>query len=107
MRLNFLEGLLNDVHEKMEFLTFSILIRQCRDALGIKQYRASEFMGISHQRLKNLETGYFRKMPQYQELGAISILFDIEVDILEQKAEDHVLKRAKEKKTRLFMDKKK
>ncbi len=105
MRLIFLERLLRDVHDKMEYLTFSSLIRQSRDALGIKQYRASEFMGITHSRLKNLETGYFRNMPDYQELAAISILFDIDVDILENKAEDHVLKRCKEKKTRLFKDK--
>jgi len=106
MRLVFLERLLKDVHDKMEYLTFSSLIRQCRDAVGIKQYRTAEFLGITHSRLKNLETGYFRNMPEYSELAAFSILFAIDVDILEKKAENHVIQRFKQKKTRVFRDRK-
>lgn len=104
MRLHLLEKCLEEVHSQIDELSFSELIRQCRDVLGIKQYRAGEFMGINHQRLNNLETGYFRNVPTQDELNGIGNLFDLEVSMLESKAQKHMKERELKKKITTLHD---
>lgn len=69
---------------------FSVLIRACRDALGMKQYRAAEFLGVPIQRLARLEQALYRDMPCAQELERLHLLYGIEEKILEDKAYEHV-----------------
>lgn len=104
MTLTIFERALREVFSKCEVLSFSELIRQSRDALGIKQYRAAEFVGISQQRLQNLETGYYRDLPSQNELTGLSEVFNIDFDILESKAQQHVAERLIQRKVRVTHD---
>jgi len=104
MPLIVLEDALGPIQETQKEQDFAELIRNARDALGIKQYRAAEFIGISTGRLKNLETGYFRDMPAHAELIAIARLYDLNMNLLEKKAHTHCEERSVRKKIRTCYD---
>lgn len=90
MPLIVFEEALEEIKEIMEDLDFSQIVRECREAIGLKQYRTAEFVGVSQTRLKNLETGYFRDMPMQGELLGFARLYDLPINLLEKKAEEHV-----------------
>lgn len=94
--------LMGDVKEKI----FGDVIRDARDALGMKLYRAAEFVGITPARLKNLETGYFRLMPSEGELIALSKLYDLSYNTLYAKAKERVEHHGRAKKVRTMRDRK-
>lgn len=73
--------------------TFCGLIRETRDALGLRQYKVAEMIRMPIQRLKNLETGYFRVMPQDDEINRLSAFYELPESILKKKAEEHVRSR--------------
>lgn len=100
MPLLVLEEALAPVKKALEELDFAQIIRECRTALGLKQYRAAEFVGVAGSRLKNLETGYFRDMPDAAEIQAFARLYDINPNILEKKAEEHCRARTKSLRTK-------
>jgi len=95
MPLIVLEDAIQPVKEALNELDFAQIIRECRTAIGLKQYRAAEFVGVRTSRLKNLETGYFRDMPTLEEIQAFARLYDLNPNMLEQKAEDHCRARTK------------
>lgn len=99
MTLSFLEGEMEKhVYSKMEEMTFNEIVRSSRFTIGLKQLKAAEFSGINVNRLKNLETGYFREMPSKEEILAISFLYGIPAEMLNIKALEHVIRRQKIKK---------
>jgi transcriptional regulator with XRE-family HTH domain len=100
MTLIVLEDAIKKIHKNVAQRDFSQIIRDCRVALGLKQYRAAEFAGIAETRLKNLETGYFRTMPASCEIHAFARLYDLNPNILEQKAKEHCIERTKNLKSR-------
>ena len=79
MPLIILEEAIQLAYENLESKDFSEMIRELRNAIGLKLYKAAELIGIAPARLKNLETGYFRIMPKEIELNVIAQLYDIEV----------------------------
>lgn len=100
MGLVILEEAIQPVYEDLSRKDFSSLLRDARDAIGLKLYRAAEFMGVAPARLKNLETGYFRVMPTEAEINAIAQLYDIKAITVKEKATKHVKQREKAKKIR-------
>lgn len=100
MALTVLEDAIQHVYKTLDKKDFSSLIRDSRDAIGLKLYRAAEFIGVAPARLKNLETGYFRVMPTEAELIAIAHLYDLKLSTVKTKAQDHVKVREKVKKIR-------
>ncbi len=104
MRLVTLEKELEKVHKEIDTLSFSDLIRRSRDAVGMMQYRAGEFAGVSQGTIKNLETGYFRQMPTRSQLLALGALWGIEFSVLEKKAKEHVAARVLARKVRVISD---
>lgn len=104
MGLLMLEESLENVKQRTDELFFADLIREARDALGLKQYRAAEFLGICNARLKNLETGYFRDMPTVDEINAFAALYDLPTSLLYDKAKEHVQRRKKDRKVRTIQD---
>lgn len=95
MPLLVLEDALKPVKEALDELDFANTIRECRECLGLKQYRAAEYIGVNCARLKNLETGYFRDMPSPAEIQAFARLYDLNPNMLEKKAEEHCRDRTK------------
>lgn len=102
MALIILEKAMNPIRAHEKEVDFATLIRDSRDAIGLKQYRAAEFIGISCGRLKNLETGYFRDMPSPDEITSIARLYDLKPNLLEEKAKTHCEERSVRKKIRTF-----
>lgn len=96
-----LKEAIQPAYENLESKDFSEMIRELRNAIGLKLYKAAEFIGIAPSRLKNLETGYFRMMPTEIELSIISQLYNIEVEIVRSKAQEYVEQRSRAKKVRL------
>lgn len=94
--------ILKEIRSEMDSMTFSQLIRETRDRLGLMQYRCAEFMNMHLNRLKNLETGYFRNMPSAMEIESLSRFYEIPLDILKAKAEKHVEERKRKKKIRVL-----
>lgn len=82
--------------------TFSKLVLACRDALGMKQYRCGEFLGVVQQRIGLLEQGFFRDMPSDSELERLHLLFGIDENILEEKAHQHVKEMILRRKVRVI-----
>lgn len=101
MTLTVLEEALLPVMKTLDQKDFATLLHDVRNAIGLKRYRAAEFIGVAPARLKNLETGYFRVMPSDAELLALARLYSLEFNILHQKAELYVKAREKTKKVRV------
>ena len=101
MPLIILEEAIQLAYENLESKDFSEMIRELRNAIGLKLYKAAELIGIAPARLKNLETGYFRIMPKEIELNVIAQLYDIEVGTVKSKAQEHVKQRLRAKKVRI------
>jgi transcriptional regulator with XRE-family HTH domain len=97
MALSVIEEALEPIVSKLDELSLPDFLREAREAVGLKQYRAAEFIGIYTSRLKNLETGYFRLMPTVDELKGISTLYDVPLETLYEKAKEHVLGRKRKK----------
>lgn len=102
MPLIVLQEAIAPVYASLERFEFGEMLRVSREAIGLKQFKASEFLGIAPARLKNLETGYFRSMPSEAELQAIARLYDIQYGIVHEKAAAHVADHTKAKKVRMI-----
>jgi hypothetical protein len=90
MPLHVLEKAIEPIQKEAQKKDFATLIRQAREAIGLKLYRAAEYVGIAPARLKNLETGYFRMTPTSGELEGFAGLYDLSLAVLEEKAAAHV-----------------
>jgi transcriptional regulator with XRE-family HTH domain len=101
MPLIVLQEAIEQVYGNLDRFDFGEMLRVSREAIGLKQFKASEFLGIAPARLKNLETGYFRSMPSEAEMQAISRLYDIQYGIVHEKAKSHVDEHTKAKKVRM------
>lgn len=100
--MKFFTDLLQKIHNDTQDMPFNDLIREHRDRLGLMQYRAAEHLGMKLNRLRNLETGYFRDMPRDAELDALAMVYEIERKVLEKKAIEHVQKHTVNKKVRIL-----
>lgn len=100
MAFPILEDAIDPVKKMMNHCDFPSLIKELREAIGLKQYRAAEFIGVTHNRLKNLESGHFREMPSTFEIAAISRLYDVEEKELVTKAESFCDQRSSRRKSR-------
>ena len=85
-----LENKMEKVRNQSQKLGFSQVIRECREAMGIKRYRAAEFLCMSKERLRNLEIAFFRVKPRDSELKAMSALYGLSYDMLDKKAEESI-----------------
>lgn len=98
------EKALNEAVKTHKDDSFSKLILACRDALGMKQYRAAEFIGISQQRLARLETGFYRDLPSPNEFEGLTRLYNLDKNLLEEKAKEHVFNVIQARKVRVIHD---
>ena len=96
--------IMKGIRSEMEELSFPEILRQSRGRMGIMQYRTAEFLGMRINRLKNLETGFFRAMPLDEEFDAISKFFEISRIFLEDKAASHIKTRRAYLKIRRLED---
>jgi hypothetical protein len=90
MGLHVLERSLRDVQQNAESMDFATLIRSARDSIGLKSYRAAEFVGICPARLKNLEVGYFRSPLSEGEIKGFSMLYDLPENVVRKKVDEHI-----------------
>lgn len=102
--MNRLDEILIEMLVEAPSMSFSEIIRETRDKLGLKQYVAAEHLKIPMARLKNLETGYFRDMPKANEVKELSDLYKVPFDLLTAKAEKHVRKRKAVLKSKAYPD---
>ena len=100
MALRLLENEINWILYDIDKLDFVELIRNCRLAIGLQQFRAAEHIRATANRLKNLENGNFHDMPKEYELLGLSRLYDIKLSVLEDKAIEYVKKKNKDKPIR-------
>ena len=85
-----LENTMEKVRNQSQKLGFSQVLRECREAMGIKRYRAAEFLCMSKERLRNLEIAFFRVKPRDSELKAIAKFYGLSYDMLDKKAEESI-----------------
>jgi len=91
--MKILDDEINEIKKNIENLSFSEILRQSRDKIGLIQYRTAQFLGFGINRLKNLETGHFRAMPGWEEIESICKFFELPKDIMTRKAEEHIKSR--------------
>lgn len=103
-RLILIEQAIQKAVEENRDANFSRLILACRDAVGMKQYRGGEFLGVPTQRLARLEQAFYRDMPTAQELERLHLLFGLEEKLLEEKAHRHVEELVRARKVRVIHD---
>ena len=102
--MKILDYIMDEIYDEMPDMDFSSIIRESRDRLGLMQYRTAEFLGMKLGRLKNLETGYFRKMPKEEEVKEICDFFEFPFDMMWDKAKKHIDDRALQTKVRIIAD---
>lgn len=99
MGLKILEDSLVGVLSNIEKKTFPNIIRECRDVIGLKMYRAAEYAGMQKTRLNKLELGFFKCMPKYGELIGLSELYNIDKETLVKKAREYINAGKQERKS--------
>lgn len=75
-----------NAHDK----SFCQFLRAARDAVGLRRAKVAQFVNMSYSRLKNLEYGYFNKMPPGAELMSIAELYEVDEKFLRQKAQEFI-----------------
>lgn len=85
--------LVEEIPQVVEEMTFSEVLRNARDKVGLLQYRVAEHLRMNIGRLKNLETGYFRGMPQSDEIRNICEFYGLDVSDMIEKAEKQLADR--------------
>lgn len=93
MNLNTLEEALKEIVDNFDELGFAEGIHRAREVIGMKLAAAADFVGVTPNRLKNLESEMFRQMPCKGELLGISHLYGIPYKNLEEKAKSFVMSR--------------
>ena len=96
-----IQDIIKTVRDNMEDKSFSEVLREARDTLGIVQYKASEHLGMTVSRLKTLEIGFFRVVPSETELTSICTLYELPIDKMRAKAKEHVDGLARQKKVNM------
>lgn len=79
-------AILDELKEEMVEMEFPHIIREARERLGISQVRLSKLIGVTYNRIKNLELGHFRTIPRMKEMKGLSDAYGIEVNFLKSKA---------------------
>lgn len=88
--MNRLEEILTEMQVETLKLSFSGILRKTREKLGIRQYRAAEYLKMPMSRLKNLENGFFAELPKSREFKEFSELYKIPYEFLVSKAQKQV-----------------
>lgn len=102
--MKYFEQIMETVKEEFREASFHDYIREARDRIGLKQYRAAEHCGITLGRLRNLESGYYRQMPSDEEIRRFAELYEIPFEVLYKKAEEYVAQRQRDRKVRIIED---
>jgi|GEM_PF-3388462 len=102
--MKFFDQIMESVKQECQEASFHDYIREARDRIGLKQYRAAEHCGITLGRLRNLESGYYRQMPGEEELRRFAELYELPYDVLYEKAEEYVNQRQRDRKVRIIED---
>lgn len=104
MSLRFLEKRVLAAKMNDNNQTLPKLVRSCREALGLMQQKAAEFVGMMPQKYKNIEVGNFTKLMTHEELLGLSELYDIALTDLEHLVLEHVRSKAgKRRKNRTLL----
>lgn len=88
MKIPVLEKRLAKVHKNADGMQFPEIILACRKALGLNLLRASEFIGISRNRLAIMEKSHFLFWPRATEFRDISKLYGLQDQFLRKKAQE-------------------
>lgn len=88
--MNKFDEIITEIKADMDNMTFGDVIREARERMGIRQYKAAEFMNLTMGRLKRLETNFFRSMPQADELRNVCEFYELPLQEMIKKAEEHV-----------------
>jgi len=102
--MNKIEQIITELKDEMGEMSFSEILREARDRIGLVQYRAAEHLGMTMARLKNLEIGYFRVMPSAEEMEAICSFYELPRDDMYDKAKSYCNEHATAKKIRTLKD---
>lgn len=78
------------IRQREDELNFSQMLRVCREAMGLKRYKAAQHSQIAPTRLKYLELGNFRSLPRVNEIIGLAELYGLNVKQLAEKAEQQV-----------------
>lgn len=87
--MNLLDSI-QPIRDKIDQLTLGEIIRGCRDAIGIKQYKMADLLKMSWHKLKNLETNRFLDMPPDKDIRNICEIFDLPYDQVYKVVENQV-----------------
>lgn len=87
MRLETLELAIRPLQKLQINFTFSEILREARTTLGIKQFKAAEFIGIKDLKLKSYESGFLRTMPPGDVLINLSKLYGLDLNVLVEQAQ--------------------
>lgn len=85
-----IEKLLREIALDVRDLLFPDILLHARTTLGMHLYTTAEHMGISMNRLFNLEKGLFRAMVRDQELEKISVFYGFQKNFLKNKAIEYI-----------------
>lgn len=99
--MKYFEDLVKNICSQSQLLSFPDLLYLVREAIGIRQFKVAEHLGISLHKYRILEEGDFRKQPDEQILIRLSDIYGIPLKLLCKKLEEHISEKAKPKKAKL------
>lgn len=96
------DNLMSEFKERIPDMEFHEILRQARNTIGLMQYRVAENVGVGINRLKNLETGYFRTPIDPKELQRICYFYELPLPLMNKKMQDHLDKHVRQRKMRIM-----
>lgn len=91
--MNKLTDLVEEISQDITSMTFSEVLRNARDKVGLRQYKVAEHICMTPSRLKNLEAGYFRGVPQADEIRGLCSFYGLDYEKMLEKAEQQIADR--------------
>lgn len=85
-----IDKIYREIREYAPYLEFCEILMMAREKIGIKLYRASLHSRIPMGRLKRLESGLFRKLPEEYELRNLSEIYGLDFYMLKKKAQKYI-----------------
>lgn len=97
-------NILDEVKDNLESLEFHEALYEARERLGLRLYRVAEHTDMTMGRLKRLESGVYRGMPDRQEIDNLCDFYGFPKEKMIDKASNYVDRYKKHVKADRYID---
>jgi len=100
--MKYFDKIIKELLKEAKDMELGQILQEARERCGIFQYRVADYLGISADRLKRLETGRFSDELSKIEIDNICNFYEFPRDFIIKKSKENYKKNCKNKARRYF-----